>query len=224
MQSSSGTWDDAKWTRYGYLGGVVFVALGIASAFVAGSPPARDASAEKIAEYFLDNEGGIKLAATLFGLSILFGVWFLGSLWRRIGRLEPGGPRLAFIVVIGFVMSGAAALVSQALFTAPAMRPDTLVGTTEFVWEVGYLMFAISMGALAAHLLAIGALVQWTKFVPAWTAYIAYLAALCALAGVIGAGSDASIFGVLQLLGFLLWMLWILIASIVLYTGKGASA
>lgn len=216
MEGSS-TWDDAKWTRYGYLAGVVFVVLGVISTFVVGTPPARDASAEKIAEYFIDNDSGIKLGAILFGFSVLFGLWWLGSLWRRISRLEPEGPRLAFISVVGFVVAAGAALVGQALNAAPAMRPESLVVTTEFVWEVSFIMFAISLGALAAHTITLGALTQWTKFLPSWTSYIAYLSGLCGLVGIIGAGNDASLFMFLQFIAFLLWMLWILITSILLY-------
>jgi hypothetical protein len=216
--AADGTWDDARWHRYGLLAGVAFAVLNVISVLAAGSPPARDASAVKIGEYFVDNADGMKLAAILFGLSLIFGLWWLGSLWRVIGRLEPAGPRLALIAVLGFVMSGAVASVGQALLVTPALRIDTLGGTAEFVWSAGYVTFSFVLAVTAAHMLALGALVLWTKFLPAWLGWLALLSALgCAIA-TFGAGTEAAVFAAAQLIGFLAWLLWVLIASILLYT------
>jgi hypothetical protein len=214
--SSSGTWDDAKWQRYGLLAGIVFVLLNLISFFAAGVPPARDASAEKIGKYFADNAGGIKLGAILFGFALIFGLWWLGSLWRVISRLEPSGPRLALIAAAGFVMSGALAGVSQALFAAPALRTETLGGTAEFVWSVGYVTYSLVMATTAAHMLALAALVIWTRFLPVWTGWLALVSAAASAAAVVGAGSESGAFVVLQMIGFISWLLWVLVASALL--------
>ena len=84
-ESSGTTWDEAKWQRYGLLAGVGFVVLNLVSTFAGGTPPSRDASADKIAKYFIDNDSGIKLGTILFGFALMFGIWWLGALvmWQR---------------------------------------------------------------------------------------------------------------------------------------------
>lgn len=218
--SAANVWDDAKWQRYGLLAGVGFVVLNVISLFAPGQPPARDASAEKIEKYFVDNAGGIKVGAVLFGFALIFGLWWLGSLWRVIGRLEPSGPRLALIAMLGFVMSGAMVGVAQALFAAPALRIDSLGATTEFVWSVGYVTYSLVMATTAAHMLALAALILWTKFLPVWTGWLALVSAAACTVATIGAGTDAGVFVVFQMIGYLTWLLWVLLASALLYMRK----
>ncbi|NND75100.1 MAG: hypothetical protein HKN44_08845 [Ilumatobacter sp.] len=215
--AATDVWDDAKWHRYGYLAGVLFVVLQVVSFAVSGSPPDRDASAAEIGAYFVDNADGIKLGAILFGVAFIPAIWFIASLWRTIARLEPSGPRLAVIALIGFVMSGAISAGAQALFVAPALRPDTLVGSSEFVWVVGFAAFGFSSAATAAHMMALGALVLWKRFLPAWMGYLAFASAALSALGIVAAGTEVAVFGLLVLLGFLTWMAWVLIASILLY-------
>lgn len=219
VTSSTGMWDDARWHRYGLLAGVVFVVLEVISFFAPGAPPSRNAGAAEITEYFVDHAGGIKLGAVLVAISLIFGVWWLGSLWRVIGRLEPDGPRLALIAVVGFLMSGAIAAAGQAVFVAPALRPDTLGGASEFAWSMGFSAYAMVMATLAVHMLALGALVLWTKFVPAWLGYVALVSAVAGAIASIGVGTEAGAFVVFQAIGFLVWMLWMLLASVILYRG-----
>ncbi len=220
--STDSTWDDAKWQRYGLLAGVVFVVLNVIGLVTSGAPPARDASAEKINKYFVDYGGGIKLAAVLFAIGLIFGLWWLGSLWRVIGRLEPSGPRLALIAVLGFVMSGAVASVGQAILVAPVLRADTLGGTAEFVWVLSFGAFCFVMATAAAHMLALAALVLWKGFLPVWMGWLALVsAALCAVATV-GAGTEAGLFMMLQFAGFASWLLWVLLASILLFRAQPA--
>ena len=103
---------------------------------IGGSPPAVDSSASKIQKYIVDHDSGIKLAAILFAISVIFGVAWLGSLWRVISRLEPRGPRLALMAGVGFVISAAAAGVSQAILGGFTTRIDTLGDQSAFVWAV----------------------------------------------------------------------------------------
>ncbi len=216
-ESSAAMWDDNKWHRYGLLAGVVFVVLNLASFFTAGAPPSRDASADEIAKYFLDNDSGTKLTAILFAYSVIFGLWWLGSLWRVISRLEPAGPRLAVIAVSGFVMSGVVGGIAQVVFVAPVLRPETLIGTSEFTWTIGSSMYSLALVMIATHMLALAALALWTKFVPSWMGYIALLSALAGVIAAAGIGSEANLFAVTGALGYLVWLAWILVASVLLY-------
>ena len=213
--STNDMWDDDKWVGYGHFAGVVFVVLGLVANFAPGQPPSRDAAAAEITEYFVDNSGGIKLSAVLFGISLIFGLWWLGSLWRVISKLEPGGPRLAFIAAAGFVMAGTAATVGQAVFTVPATR-ESLVEASEVFFELGFVTYLLSIGFLVAHLLALAVLVMWQKFLPAWMAWLALLGAVAGVLGLVATASTSSPLTNSGFLCFLVWQLWILVAAIVL--------
>lgn len=215
--SANRAWDDTTWHRYGLLDGAIFVVLNVIGSLVAGQPPSRDADAAEIVKYFIDNESGLKLGAILFGVSLIFGFLWLGSLWRVIGRLEPDGPRLAVIAILGFVMAGGLAAVGQALFVAPAMRIDSLQGAAEFAWAASYVTFSFALAAIAAHMLALGALVLWVRFLPSWTGWLALLSAAGCAVATIGAGTESGAFVAAQMVGYLSWLLWVLVASILLY-------
>ncbi len=215
--SRSGAWEDAKWHRYGLLAGVIFVVLNVIGFFAPGAPPSSDASASEITSYISDHTGGIKLAGVLFALGLIFGLWWLGSLWRVIGRLEPSGPRLALIAVAGMVMVGALAGVSQLMFTAVAVRPAALEGNAELVWATTLVAIGMSMAALATHMLALGALVLWTRFLPAWMGWLALLSTLACVVATFGVGSQSGLFLGVGAIGLLSWFLWVLLASILLY-------
>lgn len=222
-ESSSGVIsDDAKWQRYGYLAGVVFVVLAVASTFVPGTPPDRDASSVDIGNYFMENDSGIRLAAILFGFALIFAVWWLGSLWRVISRLEANGPRLALIGAAAFIASGAVAAVSQAVFTVPATRGEDLIGTADFVWSLGFTLYGFGLALIATHMLALAALTLRSGFLPKWMGYLALLSGVVAAVGVIAAGSEEAVFGLIGFVGFLTWLLWTLLAGVLLYRGKKA--
>lgn len=218
--SSSSTWDDTKWHRYGLLAGVVFVVLNVIGFFAPGTPPSSDASPAEITSYITDHTGGIKLAGVLFAFALIFGLWWMGSLWRVIGKLEPAGPRLALIAVGAFLMLGVLAAVSQILFTAVAVRPAALDGTAGLVWSATTVAIGMSMPVLATHMLALGALVLWTRFLPAWMGWLALLSTVASVVATIGVGSQAAIYLPLSAVGLLAWFVWVLLASILLYAKR----
>ena len=116
--------------------------------------PARDASAGEIADYFNDNQTGIQVASILTAFSIIVALWWLGSLWRVIGRLEPNGPRLAFIAAAAFIVAGALVGVAQSMFATMAIRPNS--GSYEFAWTFGYAVVSFSLAGVAVFALAVG--------------------------------------------------------------------
>ena len=208
---------DAAWEKRGFLAGVIFVALNVVGFAISGKPPALDASVEKIQKYFTDNDSSIKLAAILFSISIIFGVAWLGSLWRAISKLEPRGPRLALMAVLGFLFSGVAAGVSQGILGGYIARFGTEGGASDFVWAICNSLFGVALAGIAVHMLAMAALTMRSGFLPAWTGWIALLSALACIVGTGGTGSTASWLLPFMLLGFLSWMLWVLIASVLLF-------
>ncbi len=213
---------DAKWHRWGFLGGVVFVILNIVGIIAGGSPPGLDAKAEELTKYMNDHHGGVRLGAVLFGFSLLFIVWWLGSFWRVISSLEPNGPRLSVIVVTSTMLILAFAGLANVLLSTVAIRNATLGGVSEFVWAASNVAIALMLAASAVWLLAVGALVMRTKFLPVWMGWLAGVVAIASSIGTLAAGSAKNSLLVFMFIGFLGWMLWILIASVLLYMGKKA--
>ena len=213
--AASDMWDDDKWHRYGLLAGVLFVALQVASFVAAGFAPARDANLIEIVDYFHDNETGIQVASILTAFAVIVGLWWLGSLWRVIGRLEPNGPRLAFIAVAGFITAGASVGGAQSMFAAMAIRPNA--SFAEFSWTVGYVMVSFALAAVAVFALAVGALALWTKFVPTWLGYLAFVTFICCLVASVGAGTAKSFTTIFEIAGFVLLLVWVLFASLSMY-------
>ncbi|MBI4883083.1 MAG: DUF4386 family protein [Actinobacteria bacterium] len=218
--STTRTWDDSKWQRYGLFAGVVFVVLSLVAVFAPGSPPARDASADEIAKYFVDNDSGIRLAAILAAFALIFGVWWLGSLWRVISKLESSGPRLAFVAAAGFIIAGGFGTIGQALFTVPATRDGELLGASEFAWSLGFITFGFALALTAAHMLALAALTIRSGFLPKWMGWLALASGLVCAVGTIGAGSEEAAIGIIGFIGYLTWLLWVLLASVLLYRRK----
>lgn len=211
---------DASWQKRGFLAGAIFAVLNIVSVALQGSPPALDGSGEKIAKYFVDNEGGIKVSAILFPIAIIFGIIWLASLWRVISKLEPGGPRLALMAAVGFVISGATAGVATAAMGAVAVRVDTLGGAGEFVFAFANVLFAVSLGAIAVHMLALAVLTMRSGFLPAWTSWLALVSAVTSIVGTAVAGSTASWVLPFLMIGFSTWVLWVLITSVLMFKAK----
>jgi hypothetical protein len=208
---------DAAWEKRGFLAGIIFVILNVVGFAISGQPPDLNASAEKIQTYIADNDSGIKIAAILFAIAIIFGIAWLASLWRAISRLEPRGPRLALMAILGFLLSGAAAGVAQAFLGGYTARFATEGGAADFVWAVCNAMFGIALAGIAVHMLAIAALTMRSGFLPAWTAWLALVSAVACTVATGVTGSTANWLMPFLLVGFLSWMVWILIASVLLY-------
>jgi hypothetical protein len=218
-ESSSGTVisDDAKWQRYGFLAGVVFVVLSLVAAFLPGSPPERDASSEDIAKYFIDNDSGIRLAATMLAFAMIFALWWIASMWRVTSRLEAKGPRLALVGLIAFISAGAFAGIGQVMFTVPALRGGDLLGTADFAWAFGFTTYAFALAFTAGQMLAFAILTLRAGFLPKWMGYLALVSSAVSAFGAISAGSEEAVFSMVGFVGYMTWLLWVLLSSVLLY-------
>src|SRR5712691_6831447 len=99
--------NDTKWQKYALVGGPIFVVLAIVGAFLAGSPPAPDASTAKINSFLADHHRAIKTGGLLGLLAAIFIVWWFATLWRYMFDVEGRRPRLAIISLGGLVLAGA---------------------------------------------------------------------------------------------------------------------
>lgn len=211
--------DDSKWARYAALGGVVFVVLNVVGAILAGSPPAADESATKIADYFADNGDGVKAALWLGGLGSVGLVWWFGSLWRRMSRAEGGQHRLAIVSLLGLGLGGALFMASASVSSAAAFRLTELGEGTQVFYTLSVVLLSAAGFGVGIHLIATSALSFRAKMLPAWLAWLGALAGLAFLiSAVIGSASESSATFVFGFIGFIGWSVWILGISYVMWS------
>ncbi|MDQ4031357.1 MAG: hypothetical protein M3332_03445 [Actinomycetota bacterium] len=94
-----------RWERFAPLGAVGFLlSLVLGAVAVGASPPAGDAPAAEIANYFAEHQGGHLVNTFLAALGgfVLY-PWFLASLWRAIRRVEGEDGLCAPAAVVGGV-------------------------------------------------------------------------------------------------------------------------
>ncbi|MDO8363914.1 MAG: DUF4386 family protein [Actinomycetota bacterium] len=206
--------DDKKWEKWAALGGVLFVVLNVIGSIAMGSPPASDDPNEKILNWFVDKESGIKLALFLGGVSVIMLLWWFGSLWRRMATAEGGRHRLSVVALAGLVGSGVAWMTSAAIQAAVAFRSADLGEAAGFFYMLSITMMTVAGFFVATHLLAINALAIRTKMFAAWTAYLGLLAAAGFVVSTLGALSESGAFMVIGMISFLVWALWIIVVSL----------
>lgn len=200
--------------RYGALAGIVFVVLNLVGMFFAPSPPAPSDSEEKIFNWFVDNDSGIRTATFLGAISIVFMLWFLGTLWRHMSKAEGGAVRASVTSAAGLVGAGALWMVAAGVQSTIAMLDGA--GAKGF-----YTLSSVMMGAagafLATHLLGANLLALRTKWLPSWLAGIGLLAAAGQLVGSAGTMTDDDWPMYAGMIGFLAWCIWIIAAGVQMY-------
>jgi hypothetical protein len=209
--------DDAKWERFGAIGGFVFVVLALVGALVAGAPPQTSDSAHKIAKYFSDHDRAIRTGSFLSVIGTLFLLWWVGSLWTRLRRAEGGAPRLTVVAALGTVLGAAGALASFATTSAIDFRLAQLGPNGAKVFYT-LSVTALSAGAvgLAALVLATSVITIRTRVFPVWVAYGGYALGLLWLVAVLGVASERGVFFGLLFAAFLVWLAWIAVLSVLM--------
>ena len=216
--------EETKWERYAALGGFVFVVCNVIGSLLPGGPPTTDDSSVKVASYFKDHAGAIKIGQLLGGLATIGLLWWLGSLWRMMCRAENERPRLAVVAAVSLGMGGVMALLSGAVTTTTALRIDDLAVDPKFFLILSNVMLASAGFFVVAFLGAVSALSYKTKMLPAWTTYLGWLVAALFLVATGGAASESNAFGFLGLGSFLLWCVWIVGVSSFMWKGSATTS
>jgi hypothetical protein len=208
--------NDTKWEQYGAIGGLVFVLLVVVSAFIAGSPPEPDDTPRKIAEYFLDNSGRIKAGSYLGALAIPAFLWFLGSIWSRIRRVEDAR-RLATIAAGGGIVAATLATAGGAVTATTALLTREIgLGAKVFYVLSGALGASAGFGA-AVFTAAISIAAIRNGAFPEWLGYAGVAIAVgWIVAGLSLVTLSSGVFFIVFVV-FLVWLVWLLAISFFLY-------
>ncbi len=210
--------NDSKWVRYAAIGGVAFVVLNIVGAILAGSPPAANASAAKIAKYYADKDSGLKATLWLGGIGSVGLVWWFGSLWRRMSRAEAGAHRLSVVSLIGLGLGGALFMASASVNAAIALHPADVGDGARAFYTLSVVLLSASGFGLATHLLATNILGLRAKMFPTWLAWLGVVAGFAFLvAAVLGSATDSSSGIAAGFVGFIGWSVWILGVSSIIW-------
>ena len=215
--------DDKTWERYGALGGVWFVVLAVIGGILAGSPPGRSDSPADIAKYYADHDSGLQVGAFLGALGVLGLVWWFGTLWRSMADAEGGTPRVSIIALVGFILSGTAAMAAFTIDAATAAAIDVAGDGSKVFFQISNISFGFSALGDVILTAAVGGLILRTGFLPKWVGYLSYAIAVLALVGAIGIANDASAFTALTFLAAAAWGIWIVVIAILNYRRPAAN-
>ena len=206
--------DDKKWAKWAALGGVGFVILNVIGIILMGSVPMADDSNEKVYEYFLDKESGIRTSTLLGALSLILLLWWFGTLWRRMAEAETNQNRLSVLSLIGLAGSGALWGVNATIVSAVAMRAEELgPDPTRFFWTLSATVLSFGGAFLVVHLLATNVLALRTGFLPKWNAMLGFVPAALFLVSTYGTMDDGDLPMIAGGLAFITWSIWLLATS-----------
>ncbi len=209
--------DDRKWERYGALGGVWFVVMAVIGGILAGSPPGRSDSAADIANYYTDHDSGLQVGAFLGALGVIGLVWWFGTLWRSMADAEGGTPRVSIIALVGFILSGTAAMAAFAIDAGTAAAIDVAGEGSKVFFQISSISFGFSALGDVILTAAVGGLILRTGFLPKWVGYLSYAITVLALVGTIGIASDSSFFTAFTFIAAAAWGVWIVVIAILNY-------
>src|SRR5439155_2142209 len=107
--------DESRWEKLAAGTGIVAFVLIFVSTLIAGTPPKADDPVSKIIAYGLDHRTALLTGGYLSGLSVVFALWFAGSLRSYLRQLEGGTGRLSAVACGGGLVSGSVALAATAV-------------------------------------------------------------------------------------------------------------
>ena len=205
--------DEAKFAKWGLLGGVVFVVLTVVGALIAGTPPKLSDSPAKIVNFFKDNQDALRIGSYLAGLGGVFFLWFLGSLFGRLRRAEGGSGRLSGVALTGGVIALAVVFVASGINGYGALHPTAADG----FFRLSTLLFGYAAFALAVFTAGVSVVLWSQKVLPKWMGYAGEGIAVLWLVGAASVSTENNTIGVIGFIAFLAWAVWVLLLSVLLY-------
>jgi hypothetical protein len=209
-----------NWDRLGAATGIGFVVLFLVAFIIGGQPPID----EDVVDFFVANRRQLLTQAYLYGLSMVFLIWFLGSVRSHLRLSEGGTGRLSAVSFAGGIIFVTVLVVSGIVNTALAdgiarfSDPETtraLYALVVVANDVNWFPLAVFSGAATLVAFRHNALPRWLAWLGAAVALTSPIGALGILVDT-GPFSSAGVFSTP-----LLFLLWVLGLSIVLIQKAG---
>ena len=208
---------EAKWERWGGVGGLLFIVCTLVSALLPGSPPMTSDSVREMANFVADKSDEIRIAGYLGAVAIVPFFWFLGALWRLLRRGEGGSPFLAVMAALGGAFAAVVGAVGGiVLAVLPLTRSSLTAGSLRTLYILATNLAFMSLFGIATLVLSSSVVFVRSRVMPAWLGYLGVLIALVALVGAGATVSTNDTVFTIGFIGFLLATLWVLILSILM--------
>jgi hypothetical protein len=207
--------------RWAGLAAIVFVVLIVVSVLAGGSPPAIDASAAKIRQYFVDHRGGL-LAGQLLGIiGVPLAVWFAVVL-RSVVRGDRTANALGTASLAGLLITAPMAMaggsVSIGAVYVDGVAKNLGDDTVRMLYVVQSLLFTCTAAGIVLFASTAALAIRRTGALPVWTVWIGLLAAVANVVTMFAfLGPGASALGFVGVIAFALFML---AAGIAMASGK----
>jgi hypothetical protein len=209
--------EGSKLARWAPLTGVIFAVLTAVMTVVGmRDSPEFAGPADDYLRYYTDSKSDIMLAGAAGVISVLFLVWFLGTLSSMLRRAEGGEGRVALIGVIGGAVGAASWLIGVSAFVLPAIRLDnqdtlSVELATVFGDLSNILMGMAATAGFGVLLLATALIGLRTRAIPAWLTWVSLIA------GVVMEIPWISFVGIF------IFPVWVLIVAVLELTKSGSS-
>ena len=212
-----------SWERLGGIAGVLFFVVLVASFFTPETPDADDPTGE-IVRQLADDRTGVIAGVYLGGLATVFFLIYVGALWSRLRRHEPG-PGPSVLVALGGLGTGVIILIANAVLYATVEAADDrrepeAVRALFQLDEVVFLVLGFTSAVFYAGAALSG---TWSRGLPRWlsaSAAVLALAFLVCLLGLFSEDEEGGVLGGIFFIAVLLNFLWILATSILLLRAR----
>jgi len=205
--------NDQRWERYAAWSGLVFFVLLVIAFAILPSPPDFDASASDIADYYADEQDGIRVSVVLVAAALFYFVWFISALRSAYALAEGGGRRVANLAYgAGLVITACIALAQGAVAVAALHPAETSPEVLRSLHDFSVVGFAPATGVFVIFFVANAAAILRLRVLPSW---LGWFAAVVALIQVLGVGAmltddgafaaDGVLGGFLPLIAFAVW-------------------
>jgi len=212
-----------QWVRVGAVGGLLFVVLQLVAQGLiqaGGAEPSFSAGAGEIVAFFGAKDPGLfHFADFLNALSALGFVWFLGSLWVKLGGRDGQASPGQLIAVASGVMAQASVAGASGWPLAVFRGSDLDPQLARYLFDQGNYGFATLWVFMASMLLAVGVSAGQSGGLPQWLRWLAVATAV----GLLVARAFWATESGLAFLPYMVFWIW-LIAVCVLWLRKPGHA
>ena len=184
-------------------------------------PPSLNAGVAPVAAFVAQNKDALHVEILLTSLSMLFFLWFLGSVRAGVRNGEGEAGRISGLVSGGGIVGVAFVLLAMVFIAAASLHPGlVLPGITHTLVDLAALCLGMGTAAFAVMYLGVGVVTLMDGGLPKLIGWLSLIAGALALIGLVAVFNDDGIFAADGAFGY--WarygafVLWTLCVSVVL--------